>query len=58
MEAQQGKCAICKIPQSSLKYALCLDHCHKTKQIRGLLCDKCNMGLGYFNDDVNILDDA
>ena len=58
LKNQNGKCAICQIPQSSLKYALCVDHCHETDRIRGLLCDKCNMGLGIFNDDVTILEEA
>src|SRR5208282_6773282 len=45
---QQGKCKICGIPQNKLNENLCVDHCHKSNKIRGLLCRKCNAGLGIF----------
>lgn len=56
---QNGCCKICNIhiSKTSLKHKknLCVDHNHKTNKIRGLLCDKCNRGLGLFCDDENIL---
>lgn len=52
---QDGKCAICGIHQSELKQSLGIDHCHKTNKIRGLLCNKCNRGIGYLGDDVENL---
>jgi ERCC4-type nuclease len=55
---QEGKCAICKKHQSELKQALGVDHNHKTGKIRGLLCSKCNRGLGYFNDNKDIVNSA
>lgn len=39
---QDGKCAICRKPQSLFKRRLNLDHNHKTGQLRGLLCYYCN----------------
>jgi hypothetical protein len=60
LSKQQGKCAICnKIPSQSEKGGrLFVDHCHQTGQIRGLLCFKCNSGLGNFSDDMEIMKNA
>lgn len=55
---QNGCCAICNVHQDNLKQALCIDHDHKTNTVRGLLCGKCNRGIGYLNDDINILHNA
>jgi hypothetical protein len=56
---QKGCCAICNININEINKAhkknLCVDHNHITKKIRGLLCDKCNRGLGLFCDDNNLL---
>ena len=41
-DKQKGKCAICKRHQKELTRTLCVDHNHKTKQVRGLLCVTCN----------------
>jgi hypothetical protein len=43
---QDGKCKICSAP----KRRLYVDHCHETKNIRGLLCNRCNMVLGVVRD--------
>jgi hypothetical protein len=45
---QGGVCAICAKPSEK---TLCVDHCHSTGTIRGLLCRKCNLGLGCLADD-------
>lgn len=56
MAAVQGHaCAICR---QVLARRLSVDHCHTTGRIRGLLCHKCNQGLGYFQDDPGLLDRA
>jgi hypothetical protein len=45
---QNGVCAICKKKSAR---SLCVDHCHATGLIRGLLCNRCNGGLAFFEDD-------
>jgi hypothetical protein len=57
---QNGVCALCSKPESAVSNNgriknLCVDHCHKTNKIRGLLCNWCNRGLGLFRDDALIL---
>jgi hypothetical protein len=55
---QQGKCKICNVHRNELEKNLYVDHDHQSKKIRGLLCQKCNAGLGMFQDNINILSNA
>lgn len=55
-EAQGGKCGICVLP--FVDDDKCVDHCHKTGKIRGLVCHSCNKLLGFAYDDSNILQQA
>lgn len=57
-------CAVCKKPEMSkinkgqnpdAKNSLSVDHNHKTGQIRGLLCGKCNRALGYLQENVETM---
>ena len=52
---QGGKCKICGKHQSDLKKTLSVDHDHGTGKIRGLLCTQCNLGIGYFYDNIEML---
>lgn len=62
--SQNYKCAICNNEETSIDkrtgkvYELAVDHCHKTGQVRGLLCANCNGGLGNYNDDITRLKKA
>ena len=53
LKKQKGVCAICGRPPA--KQRLAVDHNHKTKQIRGLLCYHCNYGLPWFKTNARIL---
>jgi hypothetical protein len=64
-ESQDGLCAICKKPESDNNgrwkkkiLALAVDHCHKTGKVRGLLCRRCNQGIGKFEEDPILLKKA
>ncbi len=52
---QEGKCAICGTHQVELKKKLSIDHCHKTGKVRGLLCNNCNVGIGFLKEDIENL---
>jgi len=55
LEAQKGLCAIC---YNTCSKQLAADHNHTTGLFRGLLCNRCNRALGYFQDDPNLLKNA
>jgi Recombination endonuclease VII len=49
---QDGACAICG---TKFEQTPCVDHCRKTKKVRGLLCSNCNVAVGLFREDPNLL---
>ena len=53
-DEQNGMCAICGKHQS----LLFVDHDHKNGSVRGLLCNKCNTGIGFFHDNIGFLEKA
>jgi hypothetical protein len=59
LDKQKGRCAICGTddPGNGHKH-FHVDHCHNTNLVRGLLCHKCNKGLGLFKDDSKLLKKA
>lgn len=52
-EEQEGKCVLCG--ETEENRMLSVDHCHTTGRVRGLLCGKCNRGLGLFRDNKELL---
>lgn len=64
LESQGGVCSICKGNEKSIAHTsnkirnLTVDHCHTTGKIRGILCSRCNRGLGFFRDNIENLKSA
>lgn len=56
LEEHGYTCAICSEKLS--KETAQLDHCHTTGKHRGFLCRGCNTALGFFKDDVKLLEKA
>src|SRR6185436_11520860 len=54
LERQGGACGICRAAPRGGK-ALNVDHCHRTGRVRGLLCFRCNFGLSFFFEDVEVM---
>ena len=52
---QSNQCSICRKEFVKTPH---IDHCHKTGRVRGLLCLKCNRGIGMLDDDVGNLERA
>lgn len=57
LASQNMGCAICNslTPKRKGSEYLVVDHCHDSGEVRGLLCYKCNVGLGSFEDDLILL---
>jgi hypothetical protein len=60
-QEQGGVCAICRQPETDIDAKnglvrdLAVDHNHRTGQVRGLLCRRCNQVVGLLNEDRNLL---
>ena len=53
LKNQGGKCAICGSKAGGKKgQYFAVDHCHKSNAVRGLLCTKCNVSLGWFENNT------
>lgn len=56
LDEQEGKCKICSTHIDDIdKHVLYVDHDHNTGNVRGLLCQQCNTGLGMFRDRQDLL---
>lgn len=51
LQNQDSACAICGITAEEIGKRLIVDHDHETLKVRGLLCWRCNSGLGFFKDN-------
>jgi len=57
LEKQGGRCAICKTDEFNAKGPV-VDHDHFSGQTRGILCNNCNSGIGYFRDLTYVMEAA
>lgn len=59
LQAQGYRCAICRSDKAggavNDRYSWHVDHCHKTRRMRGLLCTHCNLALGRVRDSTELL---
>ena len=55
LKEQNYSCSICKIQRKDCVKDFAIDHCHVTNNVRGLLCNNCNSGIGFLKDDISIL---
>jgi len=51
IEKSKGGCEVCSRPLDKV----CIDHCHTTGKVRGVLCNNCNTALGLVGDNVATL---
>lgn len=58
LTAQGFKCAICHDDTPGGSGDWHIDHCHASGAVRGLLCSRCNTGLGQFRDNTTFLANA
>lgn len=52
---QHHRCYLCDTDEPEGKGGFHVDHCHRTSQIRRLLCSRCNMMLGLVRDNPEVL---
>jgi Recombination endonuclease VII len=55
LRRQGNRCAICRTEEPGFRSEWDIDHDHVTDQVRGLLCGRCNRGIGQFHEDPAIL---
>jgi recombination endonuclease VII len=54
LASQAGRCAACGTDEPGAK-GWCIDHCHKSGRVRALLCSRCNVILGWVDEDPAVL---
>src|SRR5258705_3196957 len=55
LKSQNGACAICTELRHEDINSWHVDHCHQTKQVRGILCNHCNLMIGHAKDSPDVL---
>lgn len=55
LAGQGGKCPMCLTEDPGDYNGWCIDHCHASGKVRGILCRRCNLLLGYAGDNPQTL---
>ena len=55
LKSQSGRCAICRLVFPRTPH---VDHCHKSRVVRGLLCFNCNRAIGHLQDSPRLARNA
>jgi len=55
LSKQHNKCAICGMYWDKNQKQFSVDHNHQTGKIRGILCMACNLGIGQFKENLELL---
>lgn len=58
LHQQQSACAVCGFVPGPDDRGLVVDHCHDTGEVRGLLCNNCNTGIGLLQDNPQVVEAA
>lgn len=59
--SQNNSCLLCGVEFNHSTWCAdspVVDHCHTSGHVRGILCNECNRGLGYFHDNKETLMNA
>ena len=58
LKRQNYSCAICGLHKDHYSKDFSVDHCHITGKVRGLLCNHCNSGIGFFREYAPVMRNA
>lgn len=63
LAAQDNRCAICRTDKPKSRGRFVVDHDHAEELqgrivVRGILCNRCNLALGYFEDNIDTMNKA
>lgn len=55
LAAHNNKCKVCGAKMELHTNTVAIDHCHKTGEVRDIVCKKCNTAMGHFRDDPKLI---
>lgn len=55
LEQAGDSCQICHSQFGEVTTGKCIDHCHDTGKVRGIICNKCNVAIGLLGNNVEVV---